>query len=162
MYEIIRFMGGIYRFDELYEYVEDLGGLVLSRDNFDIIRGDSFLSTEVHVLLMVPENEIESLESIINEIKGMHDHIEITDEQRIHFYSYLSVYDALARNPWCEKEILKDILICPCNAMLCKISGDNECILLDKLDEILEDMQYYEIIELKIIEEKILYKIKEK
>lgn len=108
---------------------------------------------------MIPENEIESLESIISEIKGLVDHIEITDEQRVHIYLYLSVYDALAKKPWCEKEILKKIMVCPCNSRLCKISGDSKCILLDKLDDILEDMRQNEIIELRIVEEKFVYNI---
>ncbi len=61
MYEIIHFRGGLYKFDELSEYVEDVGGLVFNRDHFEIIRGTSYLSTEVHVILMIPKNELKQI-----------------------------------------------------------------------------------------------------
>ena len=161
MYEILHFRGGMYKFEELSEFVEDVGGLILTRDHFEIVRGDSYLSTEIHVLLMVPEEELKPLKSIISEIKGMSENVEITDRQRIHLFSYLSVYDALNKNDsWTEKEHLKDIMICPCYTMLCKNSGDNDCILEDKLDEILEEMCFNGIIESKISDDKIFYRLK--
>jgi len=161
MYEVLHFRGGIYRFDELSEYVEDVGGLVLLKDHFEIIRGDSYLSTEVHVILMVPEEELETLNSIILEIKGMSENVEITDEQEIHLFSYLSIYDVLNKNnDWTLKEYLESHLACPCFAMLCKNSGDNECLLNEKLEEILEEMCSNEIIESKIDDDKIFYRLK--
>jgi hypothetical protein len=163
MYEVLHFRGGMYRFDELSEFVEDVGGLVLLRDHFEIIRGDSYLSTEVHVLLMVPEEELKDLKSIIVEIKGMSEDVEITDEQKIHLLSYLSIYDALNKNKeWTLKEDLKSLMVCPCYAMLCKNSGDDECLLNQKLDEILEEMCSNEIIESSIHDGKVFYRLKKK
>ena len=161
MYEVLLFRGGMYKFEELSEFVEDVGGLVLNRDHFEIIRGDSYLSTEIHVLLMVPEEEIEPLRLIISEIKGIAESLEITDEQRTQLLLYLSVYDALNKNDsWSLKEPLMDLIICPCYAMLCTNSGNNECLLNDKLDEILEEMCSNGIIESKIEDDKILYRLK--
>ena len=163
MYEVLHFRGGIYRFDELSEYVEDVGGLVLQRDHFEISRGDYYLSTEVHVLLMVPEEELDTLNSLISEIKGTSENIETTKEQKIHLFSYLSVYDALNKyDDWTLKENIKSIMLCPCYAMLCEDSGDNECILNEKFDEILDEMLSNEIIESKIDSEKVFYRLKRK
>ena len=160
MYEIIHFRGGLYKFDELSEYIEDIGGLVFNRDHFEIIRGTSYLSTEVHVLLMIPENELEQVNSIINEIKGMYENIEITQEQKNNFFAFLSIYDVLNKtDSWIEKEELKESLVCPCLTNLCKISEDNECILNDKFNEILEEMITNKIIEFKIDDNKIFYRL---
>lgn len=161
MYEVLHFKGGVYRFDELSEFVEDVGGLILNRDHFEIIRGDSYLSTEVHVLLMVPEEELKPLKSIISEIKGISENLEITNEQRTQLLLYLSVYDALNKNnSWTLKEHLMDLMICPCYAMLCKNSVDDECPLNDKLDELLEEMCSNGILEFKIEEDKVFYRLK--
>jgi hypothetical protein len=163
MYEFLHFRGGMYRFDELSEFVEDVGGLVLSRDHFEIIRGDSYLSTEVHVLLMVPEEELKLLNSLITEIKGMSDNLEITDQQKINLLSYLSIYDALnKKDTWIEKECIKENMVCPCYAMLCKNSGEKECQLNENFDEILEEMCYNELIEYKIEDDKIFYRLKKR
>lgn len=161
MYRILHFRGGLYKFDELTEYVEDVGGLVFNKDHFEIIRGDSYLSTEVHVLLMVPEEELEPIYSIISEIKGMYEDIEISDKQKIHFFSYLSIYDALNRfDSWIKKEDLMDILLCPCHAMPCKEGGDIGCILSHELDKILEAMGDDEIIESKKEGNEVFYRLK--
>lgn len=98
MYQILHFRGGLYRFEELSEYVEDVGGLVFNRDHFELIRGDSPLSTEVHVLLMVPENELETVFSIISDIKGVRDDLELSEHERNKFFSFLSIYDVLNKN----------------------------------------------------------------
>ena len=157
MYEVLHFRGGVYRFDELSEYVEDVGGLVLQRDHFEISRGDYYLSTEVHVILMVPEEELDTLKSMISE------NVETTKEQKIHLFSYLSVYDALNKyDDWTLKENIKSIMVCPCYTMLCEDSGDKECLLNEKFDEILEEMLSNEIIESKIDGEKVFYRLKRK
>jgi hypothetical protein len=161
MYEVLHFKGGVYRFDELSEFVEDVGGLILNRDHFEIIRGDSYLSTEVHVLLMVPEEELKPLKSIISELKGISENLEITNEQRTQLLLYLSVYDALNKNDsWTLKQHLMNLMICPCYAMLCKNSVDDECLLNDKLDEILEEMCSNGILESKIEEDEVFYRLK--
>ncbi len=161
MYEIFFFRGGVYKFDELVEYIEDVGGMVLSKDCFEIIRGDSYLAKEVHVLLVVPEEEVESTKSLINEIKGMVDEVKITEEQKKLLLSYLSIYDALNRTEvWTEKERLKDIITCPCYALLCNQVGDDECQLDIELEQILVEMCANDVIEHKISNGKSEYRLK--
>lgn len=161
MYEVFFFRGGVYKFDELVEYIEDVGGMVLSQDCFEIIRGDSYLATEVHVLLVVPEEEVESTKSLINEIKGMVDEVEVTEKQKKLLLSYLSIYDALNRSEvWTEKRRLKDILICPCYALLCNQAGDDECQLDAELEHILVEMCGNDVIERKISDGKSEYRLK--
>jgi hypothetical protein len=161
MYEIFYFRGGVYRFDELVEYIEDIGGMVLSKDCFEIIRGEYFLAKEVHVLLVIPESEIGNTKSLIYEIKGMIDKVEITDEQKKLLLSYLSIYDALNRSKeWTEEKSLRDIITCPCYAMLCNQVEDEECQLDAELEQILAKMCAYGVIEHKISEEKSHYRLK--
>ncbi len=161
MYEVFFFRGGVYKFDELAEYIEDVGGMVLSKDCFEVIRGDSYLSTEVHVLLIVPEEEVENTKSLITEIKGIVDDVEVTEKQKKLLLSYLSIYDALNRTEvWTEKERLRDIITCPCYALLCNQVGDDECQLNDELEQILAEMCENEVIEHKISGGKSEYRLK--
>ncbi len=151
MYEIFYFRGGIYKFDELVEYIEDVGGMVLRKDCFELIRGDSFLSTEVHVLIVVPEEEVENTKSLIDEIKGVSDEVKATEEQKKRLLSYLSIYDSLNRtDTWTEEECLKDIITCPCYALLCNPVEDEECQLDARLEQILSEMCANGIIEYNI------------
>lgn len=162
MYQVLHFRGGMYKFNELSEFVDDVGGLLLSKDQFEIIRGDSYLSTEVHVLIMVPEGEMKSLLTLISEIKGMSENVDISEGQRINLFAYLSIFDVLNKNDsWIEKEELKSMMFCPCYAILCKNIGDNSCILNDKFEEVLEEMMANGIIESQILEGKIFYRLKE-
>lgn len=43
MYKILVYSGGVYRFEEVLECVEDIGGIVLKRDEFNISRGSYFI-----------------------------------------------------------------------------------------------------------------------
>lgn len=161
MYEIFFFRGGVYKFDELVEYIEDVGGMVLSKDCFEIIRGDSYLSTEVHVLLIVPEKEVKSTKSLIEEIKGITDEVEVNEEQKRLLSSYLSIYDALNRTDvWTEKGRLKDLITCPCYALLCTQIEDEECQLDAELEQILAEMCANDVIEHKIAKGKFHYRLK--
>lgn len=148
MYEIIHFRGGIYKFDELVEFVEDTGGMVLKKDCFEIIRGDSYLSKEVHVLLVVPDDELDSTKSLISDIKGMVDDIDTTDDQYNLFLSYLSIYDALNRiGKWTDRDVLKDAIRCPCYSELCIHLEEEKCQLDEILEEILAELCLIGIIE---------------
>ena len=51
---ILGYSSGVYRFNEMVEFVEDNGGIVLTRDEFHISRGAYFISQEVHVILVIP------------------------------------------------------------------------------------------------------------
>ena len=148
MYEIFYFRGGLYKFDELVEYIEDVGGMILRKDCFELIRGESYLSTEVHVLLVVPEKEVKNIKSLIDDIKGMHDEVEATEEQKKTLLAYLSIYDSLNRtNEWTEEEHIKDAIKCPCYALLCRQLEDEECQLDAKLKQILAEMCANDVIE---------------
>ena len=161
MYEVFFFRGGIYRFDELVEYIEDVGGMVLSKDCFEVIRGDSYLSTEVHVLLVVPEEEVGNTKSLITEIKGMIDNVEVTEKQKKFLLSYLSIYDALNRTEvWTKKGRLREIITCPCYALLCNQVRDDECQLDAELEQILVEMCANDVIEHKISNGKSEYRLK--
>ena len=151
MYEIFYFRGGVYKFDELVEYIEDVGGMVLRKDCFELIRGDSYLSTEVHVLLVVPAEEVENTKSLINEIKGISDEVKATKEQKKTLLAYLSIYDSLNRtDTWTEEENIGDTITCPCYALLCNQLEDEECQLDAKLKQILAEMCANGIIEYNI------------
>lgn len=161
MYEIFYFRGGEYKFDELVEYIEDVGGMVLNKSCFELIRGDYFLSKEIHVLLIVPEEEVENTKTLINEIKGMVDEVKVTEEQKKLLLSYLSIYDVLNRTGvWTEKERLRDIITCPCYALLCNQIGDEECQLDAELEQILVEMCANNVIEHTISNGKSEYRLK--
>ncbi len=162
MYEIFYFRGGVYKFDELVEYIEDVGGMVLRKDCFELIRGDSYLSTEVHVLIVVPEEEVKNTKSLIEEIKGISDKVEATDEQKKTLLAYLSIYDSLNRNDtWAEEERIKDTIACPCYALLCNQLEDEECQLDSKLEQILTEMCANDVIEHNISDDgKSKYRLK--
>jgi len=161
MYEVFFFRGGVYKFDELVEYIEDVGGMVLGKDCFEIIRGDSYLSTEVHVLLIVPKKEVKSTKSLIEEIKGIADELKLSKEQKKLLSSYLSIYDALNKaDVWTEKGRLKDFITCPCYALLCSQIGDEGCHLDEKLEQILAEMCANDIIEHKLSGGKSEYRLK--
>lgn len=148
MYKILHFRGGLYKFDELVEFVEDTGGMVLNEDRFEIIRGDSYLSQEIHVLLIVPEDEKDNVKSLISEIKGMVEEIKPTGDQNNLFLSYFSIFDALNRiGNWANESILKEAINCPCYAELCTYFGEDECQLDKLLEEILAEMNRGNIIE---------------
>ncbi|WP_042704343.1 methyl-coenzyme M reductase family protein [Methanobrevibacter arboriphilus] len=57
MYELLLFTGGIYKFNEFKEFIDDLGGLIIEMESFKVSRGMYFLSEEVKVLILVPIGE---------------------------------------------------------------------------------------------------------
>ena len=151
MYEIFYFRGGLYKFDELVEYIEDVGGMVLREDRFEIIRGEYFLANEVHVLLVVPGEEVKNTKSLIEEIKGISGELEANDDQKKTLLAYLSIYDSLNRNDtWTEEGDLRDSITCPCHALLCKQDVDEECQIDAELKQILSEMCTNGVIEYKI------------
>ena len=151
MYEIFYFRGGVYKFDELVEYIEDVGGMVLRKDCFELIRGDSYLSTEVHVLIIVPEEEVENINSLIEEIKGVSDEVKATEEQKKILVGSLSIYDSINRaDTWTEEENIKNFITCPCYALLCNQLENEECQLDARLEQILAEMCANGVIEYNI------------
>lgn len=137
MYEIYLFRGGVYRFDELKEAVEDLGGLVLKKDYFHISRGVSFLAEEVEVMLMVPLQDETIIKSLSSDIKGRLDKLEFEDINISDILGYISVCDALIRSgTWMTIDEIRNYLECPCAGQLCSEQEIEICVL-DNLEETL-------------------------
>jgi Methyl-coenzyme M reductase operon protein C len=161
MYEFLLFHGGVYKFDELVEFIEDIGGMVLKKDQFDVIRGSSFLSEQINVLLMVPHEEIDKVLLKANEIKGRIEKLELPKDKKFAFFFHMLIYDILSRSgSWVELEKLKIALDCPCLIMFCEDKVEDECNL-DRLNEILDDMCSSEILEYKVFDEGLQYRLRE-
>ncbi|MCL2687391.1 MAG: hypothetical protein FWE58_02525 [Methanobrevibacter sp.] len=79
MYELILFTGGVYKFDEFEEFIDDLGGLIIEMESFKFNRGMYFLSEEMRVLVLIPEKENEELKRFVKRIKGTLDSVQMKD-----------------------------------------------------------------------------------
>lgn len=69
MYELLLFTGGIYKFDEFKEFIDDIGGLIVEMESFKVSRGMYFLSEEMKVLIIAPEEEKELIKDFAKKIK---------------------------------------------------------------------------------------------
>lgn len=138
MYEIFLFSGGVYRFDELKEAVEDVGGVVFKKNLFHIGRGNYFMADEVQVMFILPEEEENTIKSFAEKLKGHLEKLEVEDIKRMDLLTYVSVCDALIKSgKWMSRDEIKDRLECPCPAQLCEGHELDICIH-DQLDESLE------------------------
>lgn len=138
MYEIFLFSGGVYRFDELKEAVEDVGGVVFKKNLFQISRGTSFLAEEVQVMFIIPEEEENHIKSLSKEIKGHLKKLDVEDLKKKDILTYISVCDALIKSgKWMSRDEIKDKIECPCPAQLCENQDPDTCIH-DDLDESLK------------------------
>ena len=161
MYAIVLFCGGVYRFDELVEFIEDVGGIILREDHLHISRGDYFLAEEVRVILILPKNEIKSLKSVAKDIKGTIEDINIKHNQKRVLHSYIQVYNILCIiGDWVSKENFVNVVECPCSANICPEL--DEIICINELEKILNDMCTIEIAEYKIYNGKKEYRIKKR
>lgn len=161
MFEILHFRGGVYKFDVLAEFVEDVGGMILNEDRFEIIRGDYFLSNEIHVLLLVPEKELDNVKSLISEIKGITDNVKSTKDLEKLLLSYLCIYDALTKKRgWTDKDQIIEAVKCPCYAIICNEDREGVCPLEDNLEEILVNMHSSGIVEYRVSGEKTEFRLK--
>lgn len=138
MYEIFLFTGGVYRFDELKETVEDHGGLVLKEDLFHIRRGVSFLANEVEAIIIIPAEDGDIIRSFSKEIKGHLEKLDLDEFKKKDVLTYISVWDALIKSgDWMTSEEIEDMMECPCPAQLCEQEG--KICILDEIDEALEN-----------------------
>lgn len=159
MYNIFHFSGGVYRFDELKEVVEDLGGFVLAKDHFFISRGSSFLAEEIQVIIIVPEEDEKIVESLSDELKGRLDKLEMEDLKRIDLLTYISVSDVLNRSKkWLTSDDIETSIECPCPAQLCKTFELDIC-MLDELDERLNNLCAQNILKSREKNGKIEYQL---
>jgi hypothetical protein len=134
MYEIFLFNGGVYRFDEFKEAVEDVGGMVLKKNLFHKSRGTSFLSDEVQVILIISLEDEKVIKSLVDEIKGHLEKLEVKDLKKENILTYVSICDALTKSgKWMTFDELKDVIECPCPSQLCNEQD------LEKNDEYVEE-----------------------
>ncbi len=160
MYKIILFSGGVYKFDELTETVEDLGGLILKKDHFHISRGESYLSEEIHVMLIIPEKDEDSIRSVSQDIKGSVDKLDLEESERNNILTYLSVYNVLSQtNSWMTKEEIEDLIECPCPSLICRNTGNESCVH-DELDETLNKLCLQELVKSRELNNRIEYHLK--
>ena len=61
MYQVIMYDGGVYRSDELYEMIEDVGGVVLQKN-----RSSQMLT----VTMSIPSEDREMVEALCKDIGG--------------------------------------------------------------------------------------------
>lgn len=159
MYRILGYSGGIYRFEEVLESVEDLGGIVLKRDELNISRGSYFISQEVHVIIVTPEEGLDELKNIATELKGDIEELNIDDEIRIAVVSILPVYNLLSRTgTWVDVNYLEDTIECPCINGICKEFNDISCH--ENLEKTLGDMCRMEIAEKRTVSHVNEYRLK--
>lgn len=160
MYEIYLFNGGVYKFDELKETVEDIGGLVLRKDHFHISRGASYLAEEIQVMLVLPEQDEKIIKSFSHEIKGTLDQLELEDLKRINILTYLSIYDALnIAGSRITLEEIENLIECPCPAQLCNL--ETKTCVLDELEKALNDLCQQNMVESQDKNGRIEYRLQD-
>jgi len=81
MYELLLFTGGVYKFDEFKEFIDDIGGLIIEMESFKVSRGMYFLSEEMKVLIIAPEEEKQIIKDFAKKIKGHIEPIQMKDEE---------------------------------------------------------------------------------
>ncbi len=158
MYQITIYSGGLYKFNEFKEFIDDLGGLVLKRDKIHLSRGEYFLSEEVHAFTIIPEEEVFNAEIIAKNIKGTLNIPDIDKENKIKILSCLDLHNLLSRSAGgLGKEAIENNIKCPCSSQIC-LEDPDDCIQ-NYLDEILEAMVQMEMIETQKIKKRVIYKI---
>lgn len=81
MYELLLFTGGIYKFDEFKEFIDDIGGLIIEMESFKVSRGMYFLSEEMKVLIITPEEEKNIIKEFAKKIKGNIEPVLMEDKE---------------------------------------------------------------------------------
>jgi Methyl-coenzyme M reductase operon protein C len=161
MYKILGYSSGIYRFDELIEFVEDSGGIVLNRDEFQIIRGSYFLSQEVHVIIVIPEEALDDFKNFAEELKGDIEELEVEDEQKIAVISVIPIYDVLSYvGSWVNIETLEGMIDYPGITDICEEFEGFSCT--EDIEKILDAMCRMEIAENRISSGNREYRVKKR
>ncbi len=146
MYKITIYVGGLYKFDEFKELVEDLGGLVLKKDRFSFNRGDYFIGEQVHVLTIIPREDKEKTEIIARDIKGRLEKPKISKKDKRKIMACLPIHDILSKSSdWISKESLEKSISCPCYSPVC--NQKEEYCFIDYLEEVLSGMVDMEMLE---------------
>jgi hypothetical protein len=111
MYRIIRFTGGVYRFHELAEYLEDAGGMLVQEDRLHIIRGSSFITQELQVIMIIPPDEVEHVKSLAQDIKGqIEEDLNLDPQDEVEMLHYFYLYHTLSQaGEWVDLSMIKDL-----------------------------------------------------
>lgn len=163
MYELLLFTGGVYRFDEFKEFIDDVGGLIIEMESFKVNRGMYFLSEEMKVLLIVPEEEKEIIKSFAKEIKGSIEPVLMENKEIEKVVLIFEIYKKLQIDELLNmEEINKHLLNKPdfINLKDCNLEDIcNEEGFLEKINELLILMEEMSIIKSFEKNELIHYKI---
>ncbi|WP_321421591.1 methyl-coenzyme M reductase family protein [uncultured Methanobacterium sp.] len=109
MYKILHFSGGVYRFEQLAEHVEDIGGLLFQENHIHISRGTSFLSEEVQVIFLVPAKETTSVKELASEIKGEIEELEVEEPLKSNLINSMDIYNILCKtDDWTHQEVISE------------------------------------------------------
>jgi len=158
MYQITIYSGGLYKFNEFQEFIEDLGGLVLKRDKLHLSRGEYFLAEEVYALTIIPVEEMPNVDLMAKNLKGSLNIPEIDKLNKIKIVSCLELHKLLSRSgDGLIKEAIENMIKCPCSSKIC-LEDHDDCIL-NNLDEIIEGMVQMEMIQKKKGKKGIIYQI---
>ncbi len=159
MYQILLYNGGVYRFNEIVEHVEDMGGIILKKDKFHISRGSYFISEEIHVIIISPEQAVSEIETISKDVKGQLERLNVEDHEKKTLISILPIYNILSKTgKWTSIDAIEEMIECPCLVEVCKEFESVSCI--DDKQKTLENMCLLEIAEQRIKSEKKEYRLK--
>jgi hypothetical protein len=147
VYMILGYSSGVYRFNEMVEFVEDAGGIVLNRDEFHISRGSYFISQEVHVILVVPSEVLKDLKVFAKELHGDIEDLEVDKVQKVNVMSIVPVYNLLSHeDSWVDIDTMENMNKCPCIPEVCK-EFEGTCFV--DLEKTLDAMKRMEIVEVR-------------
>lgn len=158
MFKIKVFNGGVYRYDELVELVEDLGGFILPKSRFHRVRGSSLLSEQIQVTLILPEEDLKIIEDFSKEIKGEISHPVMDDNTEYSLISIQSINSVLNNSKWMNEKEIGDAIKCPCDTMICE-DNSSACVI-DSLKEGLDLLEGQGTIKCKIVDGVKQYKLK--
>lgn len=149
MYMILVYTGGVYRFNEIVELVEDSGGIVLKRDEFQISRGDYFISQEIHVIIVIPEEALEELQNLTKELKGDLELLKLEYKQKLALISLIPIYNLLSlAETWVDADTLNGMIECTCLNDVCREYDKISCF--EDMEKTLDNMCKMEIAEDRI------------
>ncbi len=155
---LLGYSSGFYRFNEMVEFVEDAGGIVLTKDEFHISRGSYFISQEVHVILVIPQDTLKDLKIFAKELHGDIEYLKVDKEQILNVLSIIPIYNLLSHeDSWMDIKTIQSMIDCPCITEICK-EFKGTCIL--DLDKTLNAMKNMEIIETRDSSDIKEYKLK--
>ncbi|BDZ71282.1 methyl-coenzyme M reductase family protein [Methanobacterium petrolearium] len=151
MYKILLFSGGVYKYELLVEHVDDVGGLIIQEDVLRISRGTSFLADELRVILIVPSNEISSINSVASDIKGHVEELKLEKPVHENLVDILQIYDILCKtNSWLNIDSVMKLMISDDENGFIETnedSGKNDTETIQKLEECLDLMLSLKIVD---------------